>query len=94
MELTKNTPFSPEYIKSINEITDDIFKDQSPKSLKICREKFMKLLVNGIPYDVIIEILTENFVKRSILEEKIKSEIVNWASFYDHRYHNILIKSG
>ena len=85
MELSKNTPFVPEYILSINEITNDIMKDQSPKSLKTCREKFMRLLVNGIPYDVIIEIISENLVKKSNLNEKIKSDIVYWGSFYDHR---------
>ena len=85
MELSKNTPFVPEYIQSINEITNQIMKDQSPKSLKTCREKCMSLLVNGIPYDVIIEIISENLVKKSNLNEKIKSDIVYWGSFYDHR---------
>ena len=85
MELSKNTPFVPEYIQSINEITNQIMKDQSPKSLKSCREKFMRILGNGIPYDVFIEIISENLVIKSNLNEKIKSDIVYWGSFYDHR---------
>ena len=85
MELNKHSPFVAEYVQAMSEISLDIMKDQSPKNLKSCREKFMKLLVNGIPHDVIIESLTENFVKKTILTEKIKSDVINLAAFYDHR---------
>lgn len=44
----------------------------------------MKLLVNGVPTDLIIEHLTENFVKRN-LSEKVKTEVISWAAFYDNR---------
>ncbi len=86
MELNKNSAFVPEYIIALNELTNEIIKDQSPKSLKSCREKFMKLLINGVPYDIIFETLTENLMKKTFLSEKIKGEIVQWVAFYDIRY--------
>jgi hypothetical protein len=69
----------------MTELTTEIIKDQSPKSLKACREKLMRLIVNGVPADLIIETLSENLVMKTFLTEKVKSEVVLAAAFYDHR---------
>lgn len=71
-------------MESIKGIAKEILNEQSAGALKRLREPYMKLLVNGVPNEIIII----NLVKELCLlikSEEIKIELIKWASFYDNR---------
>ena len=79
--------FVPEYVKAIRLICEDIVKDQSAAKLKALRDPLLKLLINGVPCDVIIL----NMVKELCAvykNEEVKRQFIYWASFYDNRVQN------
>jgi replication factor C subunit 3/5 len=84
LEAYSKDIFIPEYITSIRGIADEIHKDQSPACLKRLRESFLKLLVNGVPNDVIvINLVKELCVKAK--NDEVRRQIIYWGAFYDHR---------
>ncbi len=79
--------FVPEYIKAIKLISEQITKDQSATNLKALRDPVVKLLINGVPPDVIILNMVRE-VCAMYKNEQIKHDIIHWASFYDNRVQN------
>lgn len=79
--------FIPEYLKAIKLICEQIVKDQSASNLKALRDPVVKLLINGVPADVVIL----NMVKElcgMFKNEQVKTKIIHWASYYDNRVQN------
>ncbi len=76
--------YSPEYILALKQISQDLLKDPSPSKLKVLREPLLKLLVNGLPCDLIILNIVKEICK-IINNDEIKRKIIHWASFYDRR---------
>jgi replication factor C subunit 3/5 len=87
LESYSKDVFTPEYIIAIKEITEGVLKDQSATKLKALRENLLKLLVNGVPADLIIVIMSKELCK-VLKDENVQREIVKWASFYDSRAQN------
>lgn len=79
--------FVPEYLTSINFICKELIKEQSATKLKALREGLLKLIVNGVPSDVIITQLTKALCQ-TVKNDDVKREVINWASFYDNRCQN------
>jgi hypothetical protein len=69
---------------SIRTICTDLIKEQSAPSLKKQRDAFLKLLINGVPCDIIILNMVKELCLQLKSEDK-KRQIISWASFYDNR---------
>ena len=79
--------FVPEYLKAIKQICQKLVEDQSASNLKALREPVIKLLINGMPSDVIILNMVRELCAMSSSEET-KQQYIHWASFYDNRLQN------
>ncbi len=77
----------PEYSKAIKIVAEEIMKDQSPQKLKNLRDPMLKLLINGVPCDIIIVSLVKEMCS-IVKKEEVKRLIIHWASFYDSRAQN------
>mmetsp|Transcript_17292 Transcript_17292/g.18653 ORF Transcript_17292/g.18653 Transcript_17292/m.18653 type:complete len:129 (+) Transcript_17292:1044-1430(+) len=55
----------------------------SPQTLMAAREKLYELLVNCIPASTILKSLTGELLNN--LDDSVKLEVIQWASFYEHR---------
>ena len=84
MESLSKEIFLPEYISAIKIISEELMKDGSPSKLKDLREPVLKLLVNGVPCDVIILNIVKEICSR-VRNDEVKRQIIYWASFYDGR---------
>ncbi len=60
----------PEWKKAIAIIVKNIFEQQSPKQLKLIRDKVYELLVNCIPGDLIMKVMLEEIL--SVADEDLK----------------------
>lgn len=67
----------------ISQLVNDVLKEQSPSMLMRAREKLYELLVNCIPASVIIKTLAMELIKN--LDDEVKHEVIEAASFYEHR---------
>ena len=67
----------------ISQLVNDVLKEQSPSMLMRAREKLYELLVNCIPASVIIKTLAMELMKN--LDDEVKHEVIEAASFYEHR---------
>ena len=67
----------------IAQLAQDISKEQSPQKLMAAREKLYELLVNCIPAEVILKTLVRELCRN--LDDGLKSELFEWAAFYEHR---------
>ena len=67
----------------IAQLAQDISKEQSPQKLMAAREKLYELLVNCIPAEVILKTLVKELSRN--LDDGLKSELFEWAAFYEHR---------
>lgn len=90
LEQYKNDIFIPEYITSIKGICAEIIKDQSPAKLKQLREAFLKLLINGVPTDIIVLNMIRELCTKAKTED-VKRQIISWGCYYDNRYVIYLI---
>lgn len=84
LEAYKNEIFVPEYATSIKGIVTEILKDQSAGTVKKLRDAFMKLLINGVPNELIILNLVQDICSR-VKSESVKWDIIQWAALYDNR---------
>ncbi|KAI9907097.1 hypothetical protein PsorP6_004313 [Peronosclerospora sorghi] len=83
-------PFSPEqqiqlpaweeYICTLAKI---VLQEQSPAGLLKAREMIYELMSNCVPSDVILKVLYRELMSR--LDDDLKHELVQWASYYEHR---------
>jgi len=67
----------------ISTMATEILSNQTPQRLAEIRTKLYELLSHCIPAEVIITQLTLELLPK--LDSNIKSEIVQWAAFYEHR---------
>ena len=84
MENYNKDVFVPEYVGAVKSLVSDLQKDQSASKLKQLREPLLKLLVNGVPTDVIITGMVKEICSKQKNEE-LKRQVIYWASFYDGR---------
>ncbi|CAM9375977.1 unnamed protein product [Discosporangium mesarthrocarpum] len=85
-------PFTPDqtvqltdWENYIAQLTREIVIEQSPKRLLEAREKLYELLTNCIPADIILKTLTRELM--TVIDDCIKTEVLHWAAFYEHRLH-------
>ena len=82
--LTPNQPVQrTDWELYISQLAVEITREQSPQKLLAAREKLYELLINCIPADVIIKTLALELIKN--LDDSLKSEVIEWAAFYEHR---------
>ncbi len=84
MESLSKDIFLPEYVSAIKIISEELMKDASPSKLKDLREPVLKLLINGVPCDIIILNIVKEICCR-LKNDEVKRQIIYWASFYDSR---------
>lgn len=70
----------------IQEIANDIFKEQSPSQLLLVRGKLYELLKNCVPPELLIRGLLDMFLLK--LDVKSKHEATKTAAFFDQRLQN------
>lgn len=83
----------PEYESYTREIAKDVISEQSPKQLRQIRGKLYELLTKGITADMIFQVLTREFLKKTqggqkmggCMPEQIKPEILRFAVMFEHR---------
>ncbi|KAG7397303.1 Subunit of heteropentameric Replication factor C (RF-C) [Phytophthora boehmeriae] len=86
----QNYPFSPDqqiqlpawedYICSLAKV---VLQEQSPAGLLKAREMIYELISNCVPSEVILKVLCRELMSR--LDDDLKHELVQWASYYEHR---------
>ena len=74
---------APDWESYVIAIAHDISREQSPQRLLATREKLYELLTKCIPADVILKTLTRELLKN--LDDELKTEVLHWAAFYEHR---------
>jgi len=67
----------------IDHVAKLIIQEQTPDRLLLVRSKLYELLTNCIPPDVVLRTLVAVLLRR--VDDQIKTEIVHWAAYYDHR---------
>ena len=67
----------------IDHVAKLICQEQSPERLLLVRSKLYELLTNCIPPDVVLRTLVSVLLRR--VDDQIKTEVVQWAAYYDHR---------
>ena len=67
----------------IRQLAEDITREQSPQRLQLARDKLYELLVNCIPATIILKRLVDELLNN--LDDSLKLQVVEWASFYEHR---------
>jgi len=67
----------------VRQLAAQITKEQSPQTLMAARDKLYELLVNCIPASTILKSLTGELLNN--LDDSVKLEVIQWASFYEHR---------
>ena len=67
----------------IDHVAKLIIQEQTPERLLLVRSKLYELLTNCIPPDVLLRTLVAVLLRR--VDDQIKTEIVHWAAYYDHR---------
>jgi hypothetical protein len=83
-KLDEKTPIPPpDWEALIGEIADDIIKEHSPSQILAVRAKFYDLLTHCIPASTILKTLAFELIKR--VDPDVRSEVVTWAAFYEHR---------
>lgn len=87
MESFSKDIFIPEYILAVQSLANELLKESSASKLKSLREPILKLLVNGVPADIIILHLVKELCSK-IKSDDIKRQIIYWSSFYDNRAQN------
>ncbi|KAF3486961.1 hypothetical protein F2Q69_00056194 [Brassica cretica] len=82
--FTDNQAISPmDWEEYVAEISTDMLREQSPKSLFQVRGKVYELLVNCIPPEVLLKRLLYELLRK--LDSELKLEVCHWAAYYEHR---------
>ncbi|KAH0923524.1 hypothetical protein HID58_023542, partial [Brassica napus] len=82
--FTDNQVISPmDWEEYVAEISTDMLREQSPKSLFQVRGKVYELLVNCIPPEVLLKRLLHELLRK--LDSELKLEVCHWAAYYEHR---------
>lgn len=73
----------PDWEVFISQIAGMIIQEQSPSKLLEVRAKLYELLTHCIPPNLIVKTLLFKLLER--IDDGMKSELVYWAAFYEHR---------
>jgi len=78
------TPLAaPDWEQLIETIANEIIEERTPARILQVRAKLYDLLTHCIPASTILKTLTFQLVRK--VEPALKSEIVTWSAFYEHR---------
>ena len=84
--ISEKTPIPPpDWESLIQQIADDILRERTPQMISNVRAKLYDLLTHCIPPTMILKTLTWKLVEGGKMDEELKSEVVKWAAFYEHR---------
>jgi replication factor C subunit 3/5 len=82
--VNEKTPIPPpDWETLIAQIADDIIQEHTPQRILQVRAKLYDLLTHCIPATVVLKTLTFKLVRQ--VDDELKSEIVKWSAFYEHR---------
>lgn len=73
----------PDWEALIEQIAEDIITEHTPAQILKVRAKLYDLLTHCIPASTVLKTLTFALVKK--VDPEVKSEIVQWSAFYEHR---------
>ncbi|KAF2404989.1 replication factor C subunit 5 [Trichodelitschia bisporula] len=73
----------PDWEALIAQIADEIIQEHTPAKILQIREKMYDLLSHCIPASTIIKTLAFKLVPK--ISVNLKSEVIKWSAFYDHR---------
>ncbi|WPH03409.1 P-loop containing nucleoside triphosphate hydrolase protein [Acrodontium crateriforme] len=73
----------PDWEALIGVIATDIISERSPARILQVRAKLYDLLTHCIPATTILKTLTFKLMPK--IDDGLKSEVIKWAAFYDHR---------
>lgn len=73
----------PDWEALIAQVADDIIREHTPAQILVVRAKLYDLLTHCIPPTMVLKTLTWKLVPK--VDDTLKSEIVKWSAFYEHR---------
>ncbi|KAF7542331.1 hypothetical protein G7Z17_g11672 [Cylindrodendrum hubeiense] len=87
-KVTDSTPIPPaDWEALIGQIAKEILEEHTPARILQVRSKLYDLLTHCIPPTTILKTLAFKLI--SLIDDGLKSEVIQWAAFYEHR-----IKTG
>lgn len=88
-KVTEKTPIPPpDWEALIEQIAEDIIEQHTPARILEVRSKLYDLLAHCIPATIILKTLTFKLVQNSKVDAELKTDVVKWAAFYEHRIRN------
>lgn len=78
----------PDWEALIEQIAEDIIAVHTPQRILEVRSKLYDLLSHCIPATMVLKTLTFKLVAHRGVDAELKSDIVKWAAFYEHRIRN------
>ncbi|KAI1456161.1 P-loop containing nucleoside triphosphate hydrolase protein [Annulohypoxylon moriforme] len=83
-KVTDDTPIPPpDWEALISQIAKEIKEEHSPARILQVRSKLYDLLTHCIPPTIILKTLTFKLIAN--IDDDLKSEVVKWSAFYEHR---------
>lgn len=87
-KVTDATPIPPpDWEALIEQIAREMMQDHTPSQILVVRAKLYDLLTHCIPATTILKTLTFKLIAK--IDEALKSDVIKWSAFYEHR-----IKTG
>ncbi|GAM84615.1 hypothetical protein ANO11243_026110 [Dothideomycetidae sp. 11243] len=82
--VNEKTPIPPpDWEALIAEIANDMITEHTPQQILHIRAKLYDLLTHCIPATTVLKTLTWKLMPK--IDDSLKSEVVKWAAFYEHR---------
>lgn len=83
-KVTDDTPIPPpDWEALIAQIAKEIKEEHSPARILQVRSKLYDLLTHCIPPTTILKTLTFKLIVN--IDDDLKSEVIKWSAFYEHR---------
>lgn len=73
----------PDWEALIEQIAREMMAEHTPAQILVVRAKLYDLLTHCIPATTILKTLTLKLVPK--IDEALKSEVIKWSAFYEHR---------
>lgn len=87
-KVTDTTPIPPpDWEALIEQIAREMMQEHTPAQILVVRAKLYDLLTHCIPATTILKTLTFKLIPK--IDEALKSDVIKWSAFYEHR-----IKTG
>lgn len=77
----------PDWEALIEQIAREMMQEHTPAQILVVRAKLYDLLTHCIPATTILKTLTFKLIPK--IDEALKSDVIKWSAFYEHR-----IKTG